>query len=78
MAGPLCTPLDYYVANDNLSNVAAGDLLCIPNVGAYGLTASLIGFLSREAPLEVICDGEEVISTSKLNLIRDYERVSVP
>ena len=30
-----------------------GDLIGIPNVGAYGITASLLGFLSHPPPLEI-------------------------
>ena len=51
-----------------LPDVAPGDLLVVPNVGAYGLTASLLGFLSREAPAEVAVDGGEVVSARRLQL----------
>jgi diaminopimelate decarboxylase len=41
--------------------VEVGDVLAVPNVGAYGLTASLLGFLSHETPEEVAYRGTEVI-----------------
>jgi diaminopimelate decarboxylase len=53
IVGPLCTPLDSLARGVKLAAVEAGDLLAVPNVGAYGLTASLIGFLSHPAPIEI-------------------------
>ncbi|MBB5039560.1 type III PLP-dependent enzyme domain-containing protein [Prosthecobacter dejongeii] len=61
IVGPLCTPLDSLARGLKMPDVAAGDLLAVPNVGAYGLTASLIGFLSHPAPAEIAyLDGEVV------------------
>ena len=54
LVGPLCTPLDTLNPDLDISSaVARGDLLRIPNVGAYGLTASLLAFLGHECPVEV-------------------------
>lgn len=53
VVGPLCSPLDSLARGIHLSDTKTGDLLAIPNVGAYALTASLIGFLNHPAPLEV-------------------------
>jgi diaminopimelate decarboxylase len=50
--------------------LTTGDHVVIPNVGAYGLTASLIAFLGRPAPAEVVIDGEQVVSASRLELVR--------
>ncbi len=61
IVGPLCTPLDSLARGLKMPDVAPGDLLAVPNVGAYGLTASLIGFLSHPAPAEIAyLDGEVV------------------
>ena len=68
LTGPLCTALDVLNSRAPLPDVAPGDLLVVPNVGAYGLTASLLGFLSREAPAEVAVDGGEVVSARRLQL----------
>lgn len=70
ITGPLCTPADVLGRNVPLGDLAAGSTVVFPNVGAYGLTASLIGFLSRPAPAEVVCDGEGVVSASRLTLVR--------
>jgi diaminopimelate decarboxylase len=56
IAGPLCSPLDSLARNLKIPAPNVGDLLAIPNVGAYGLTASLIGFLSHDAPVEIAHD----------------------
>ncbi|MFG1673736.1 alanine racemase [Micromonospora sp. NPDC049282] len=70
VAGPLCTPLDTWARAANLPDVRPGDVLAVPNVGAYGLSASLLAFLGHPAPVEVICDGDRVVETSRLTLTR--------
>ena len=61
VVGPLCSPLDSLARGVQLHNFGIGNLVAIPNVGAYGLTASLIGFLSHPAPVEVAFRNREVI-----------------
>jgi len=70
LAGPLCTPLDVFGRGSDLPSLAAGELVTIPNVGAYGLTASLVAFLGFDPPVEVVLDGEEVVAASRLALGR--------
>jgi diaminopimelate decarboxylase len=70
LAGPLCTPLDVFGRGSELPSLEPGELVTIPNVGAYGLTASLVAFLGFDPPVEVILDGEEVVSASRLALGR--------
>lgn len=53
VVGPLCTPLDSLARGLKIPAVESGDLIGIPNVGAYGLTASLMAFLSHPPPIEV-------------------------
>lgn len=53
LVGPLCTPLDCLSRGLKMPPVQPGDLIGIPNVGAYGLTASLLAFLSHPPPVEV-------------------------
>ena len=54
IVGPLCSPLDCMSRKHKLpASLKAGDLVIIPNVGAYGITASLIAFLTRPPALEV-------------------------
>jgi diaminopimelate decarboxylase len=68
LAGPLCTALDLLNHRAWLPAVVPGDLLVVPNVGAYGLTASLLAFLGRDAPAEVVVDAHGVRSAHRLAL----------
>jgi len=65
LAGPSCTPLDVLGRDIPLPDVRPGMILAIPNVGAYGLSASLIGFLSRPMPAEVLLSGGRVVAGSR-------------
>ncbi|QTR06442.1 alanine racemase [Saccharothrix algeriensis] len=70
VVGPLCTPADVLARDAALSSPTGGDLLVIPNVGAYGLTASLIGFLSRPVAAEVVLRGGHPVDASRVELRR--------
>lgn len=70
LAGPLCTPADMLAIGVTMPEPCPGDLLRVPNVGAYGLTASLLAFLSRPTPVEVVVDGVDVVSVSSLRIAR--------
>lgn len=70
LVGELCTSLDCWSTRAQLPSVEAGDLLVIPNVGAYGLTASLLGFLSHEAPAEVVVSADGIVSATRLSIAR--------
>ena len=78
LAGPLCTPLDVFGRGSELPSLEPGELVTIPNVGAYGLTASLVAFLGFDPPVEVVVDGEEVVSASRLALGRVPAGARVP
>jgi len=54
VTGPLCTPLDILGENVALPEAQAGDLVVVFQSGAYGLSASPIGFLGHPAPREVL------------------------
>lgn len=66
VVGPLCSPLDTLCCDLALEDPRPGDLVEVANVGAYGLTASLVSFLSREPPLEIICRGGEFVGAYRL------------
>ncbi|MEV0606088.1 type III PLP-dependent enzyme [Polymorphospora rubra] len=72
LAGPLCTPLDMLGHGLALPGISPGDVLAIPNVGAYGLSASLLGFLSHPVPTEVVVAGGRVVSASRIELRREH------
>lgn len=65
LAGPSCTPLDILGRDVPLQEARPGAILAIPNVGAYGLSASLIGFLSRPMPAEVLLADQKVVAYSR-------------
>ena len=54
VVGPLCTPLDTVARNVTLPRAEIGDLLAIFQSGAYGRSASPLGFLSHPAPAEIL------------------------
>jgi diaminopimelate decarboxylase len=68
LTGPLCTPLDVLSRAARVGDAAIGDILAIPNVGAYGLTASLVAFLGRPLPVEVVLDGDAVVAVRQLTI----------
>lgn len=66
LVGPLCTPGDTLGREVGVPALRVGDVVTVPNVGAYGLSASLTGFLSRPVPVEVVLRGGEVVSATRL------------
>lgn len=71
IVGPLCTPADVVARDVDVVLPAVGDVIEFPNVGAYALTASLIAFLGRPAPAEVVVDGADVIAATRPKLTHD-------
>jgi diaminopimelate decarboxylase len=54
VVGPLCTPLDLLADRMDLAQADVGDLVVVLQSGAYGLTASPLGFLSHPPPAEIL------------------------
>ncbi|MGA9523192.1 MAG: diaminopimelate decarboxylase [Myxococcaceae bacterium] len=54
VVGPCCTPLDVIGQQLSLPEVAPGDLIGIFYSGAYGYSASSLGFLSHPTPAEAL------------------------
>jgi diaminopimelate decarboxylase len=59
VVGPLCTPLDTLARGIVLPHTEIGDLVGIFQSGAYGLSASPVGFLSHPLPAEIWVDAGE-------------------
>jgi diaminopimelate decarboxylase len=59
VAGPCCTPLDMFGSNIPLVQPEVGDLIGVFYSGAYGFSASNLGFLSHPTPAEVLLWGGE-------------------
>ena len=56
VAGPLCATPDQFSRDVFLPAPRLGDLVGVFNSGAYGYSASMLGFLSHTAPAEVLAD----------------------
>jgi diaminopimelate decarboxylase len=54
VVGPLCTPLDLLAERMDLARADEGDIVAVFQSGAYGYTASPLGFLSHPAPQELL------------------------
>ena len=54
VSGPLCTPLDTMAYRMELPVALPGDLIAVFLAGAYGPSASPLGFLSHPHPLELL------------------------
>lgn len=54
VVGPLCTPLDTLGRRVELPETRVGDLIAVLQSGAYGLSASPVGFLSHRLPAEIL------------------------
>ncbi len=66
VVGPLCTPLDTMARNVTLPRAEIGDLFAIFQSGAYGRSASPLGFLSHSAPPEILVgDGSEELIAAR-------------
>jgi len=67
VVGPLCTPLDTLARDAALARAEVGDLVGIFQSGAYGLSASPLGFLSHPTPAEVLAvDGASTLIRPRL------------
>jgi diaminopimelate decarboxylase len=65
IVGPLCTPLDTLARGIALPHAEIGDLVGIFQSGAYGRSASPMGFLSHPAP------GEVCVAAGKTELLAE-------
>lgn len=54
VVGPLCTPLDLLTDRMELAAAQPGDLIAVFQSGAYGRSASPLGFLSHPPPAELV------------------------
>ena len=54
IVGCLCTPIDVLGRGVTLPPPEIGDLVVILQSGAYGRSASPLGFLSHPAPVEIV------------------------
>ena len=74
VVGPTDYALDYVTRDASVPPLKAGDAVAIPNVGAYGITASLVAFAGLQPPAEVCCRGTSVVAVHRLRT--GHQRVS--
>jgi diaminopimelate decarboxylase len=74
VVGPLCTPLDVLARGISLPRAEVGDLFGVFQSGAYGRSASPLGFLSHPAPPEVWVDGDAHRLVRRRGEFSDYLR----
>jgi diaminopimelate decarboxylase len=74
VVGPTDYALDYVTRDTSVPSLAPGDVVTIPNVGAYGLTASLVAFAGLQPPAEVCCRGTSVVSVHRYRT--GHDRIS--
>lgn len=70
IGGPLCTSVDSWRSVISLAELHKGDLIIMKNSGAYGFSASMLAFLSRQTPAEILIDD------NKIQLIRKRSDVA--
>jgi diaminopimelate decarboxylase len=73
VVGPTDYALDYVTRDASVPSLKPGDTVAIPNVGAYGLTASLVAFAGLPPPAEVCCRGTSVVAVHRLRA--GHERI---
>jgi diaminopimelate decarboxylase len=60
IVGPCCTPLDTFARDLPFPKVHEGDLIAVFCSGAYGYSASSLGFLSHPTPAEALVYQDQV------------------
>ena len=64
MAGPLCTSIDQLARDLEIARADEGDVLEVAMSGAYGLTASPVGFISHEVTRELVWTGSGMVDVT--------------
>ena len=64
VAGPLCTSIDQLARDLEIARADEGDVLEVAMSGAYGLTASPVGFISHEVTRELVWTGSGMVDVT--------------
>lgn len=72
--GPQETPLDVWATSVRLPRLRPGDVLAVPDTGAWGVTAGLVALTAPGMPAEVVVDRDDpaadVVHVSRLSVTR--------
>ncbi|KUL25803.1 type III PLP-dependent enzyme domain-containing protein [Actinoplanes awajinensis] len=71
VSGPLCHPLDRWSHSAKLPAMRTGDLVAVPNVGAYGLHSSLALFHGHPLPVEIVVDDGAELERTRIVVGRE-------
>ncbi|PZQ47788.1 MAG: decarboxylase [Rhodovulum sulfidophilum] len=74
LSGPLCTSIDKIGRGVTLPRLAPGDLVAVHASGAYGPTASPLGFISHSPPVEVLADEAGLAGTGPASICVEVPR----
>jgi diaminopimelate decarboxylase len=74
VGGPLCTSADVFCTDRPIPRPAAGDLLAVGNVGAYGIDLAS-QFHSQPRPAEVAIEGDDARLTRRRETVDDLTRL---
>lgn len=77
VVGPLCTPLDCLARNVTVPSAEVGDWIGVFQSGAYGRSASPLGFLSHQSPPEVWVESGRHRLVRRRGQVEDYLRDQV-
>jgi diaminopimelate decarboxylase len=74
LTGPQANPLDVWSTPVRLPRLREGDLMAVPDLGAWGPTAGLVAFTSPRLPVEVVVDRDDpdpgIVHVSRLSVTR--------
>jgi diaminopimelate decarboxylase len=72
--GPQETPVDVWATSVRLPRLRPGDVLSVPDAGAWGVTAGLVAYAAPDMPAEVVLDRDDpladVVHVSRLSVTR--------
>lgn len=74
LSGPLCTSIDKIGRGVSLPRLSPGDLVAIHCSGAYGPTASPLGFISHSPPVEVLAGEAGLVGTGPASICVELPR----
>lgn len=74
LIGPQETPVDVWPLSVPLPRLRPGDVLAVPDTGAWGVTAGLVAFAAPTMPAEVVVDRDDpdpdAVHVSRLSVTR--------
>jgi diaminopimelate decarboxylase len=70
IVGNICECADYFARDRSIPEIVEGDILCIENAGAYGMSMAS-NYQFRGLPAEILVDGQEIREIRKRETFED-------